>query len=101
MNDLTTQTEQTISSLEIARLVNRVHFNVVRDITKILYEVGLESSKFEGVYTDDDGQKRLCYNLPLREAFLVTDGYAAAYRLVVIDRLMWMALYPHGTRTLG
>jgi phage regulator Rha-like protein len=88
MNNLTAQ--QTLSSLEIARLVNRVHFNVVRDITKILYEVGIDSSKFEGAYIDDDGQTRLCYNLPLREAFLVTDGYTSAYRLVVIDSLLGM-----------
>lgn len=88
MNNLTTQTVQTMSSLEIAKLTEKEHFNVLRDIKKVLDEVGIDALKFEGVYKAGNGEERPCFNLPRRECDfddltteLQSDKTALAYRV--------------------
>jgi phage regulator Rha-like protein len=85
-NELSVQTEQTMSSLEIAKLTEKEHFNVMRDIRKILEEVQIDAIIFEGVYKGGNGEERPCFNLPRRECDLIIAGYSAKYRLAIIDR---------------
>jgi phage regulator Rha-like protein len=86
MLELSTQTEQTMSSLEIAKLTEKQHFNVLIDIRKVLEEVGIGALKFQGSYLSEQNKELPCYNLPRRECDLVISGYSAKYRLAIIDR---------------
>jgi Rha family phage regulatory protein len=75
-----------MSSLEIAELTGKDHFNVLRDIKCILKEAEIDQLKFEGVYLGGNGQERRCYNLPRLECDLVVSGYSTKYRLAIIKR---------------
>ena len=86
MNDLSTTTVRTMSSLEIAELTEKDHFHVMRDIKTILEEAGIDASKFGCVYKGANGQDRPMFNLPRRECDLVISGYSVKYRLAIIDR---------------
>jgi phage regulator Rha-like protein len=86
MNELSTETEQTMSSLEISKLTEKEHRNVMRDIKSVLEEAGIDLLKFEQVYKAGNGQMQPCYNLPRRECDLVVSGYSVKYRLAIIDR---------------
>jgi phage regulator Rha-like protein len=92
MKDLISFTNKPIamSSLEIAELTGKDHKHVLRDIRKILDEVGIDESKFGLVYLAGNGEKRICFNLPRRECDLVVSGYSPQYRLAIIDR--WIEL---------
>ena len=52
MNELTVLNNEslTMSSLEIAKLTDKEHFHVLRDIERILEEVGIRASIFLGSY---------------------------------------------------
>lgn len=58
----------TMSTMEIAKLVEKRHDNVMRDCREMLEdlknEIGFNDLKFEGVYVDAKGEERPCYNLP-------------------------------------
>jgi Rha family phage regulatory protein len=88
MSDLISFTNKPIamSSLEIAELTGKDHFNVLRDIKCILKEAEIDQLKFEGVYLGGNGQERRCYNLPRLECDLVVSGYSTKYRLAIIKR---------------
>jgi len=82
--------ELTMSSLEIAKLCEKNHADVLRDIRKIFEEAEIGESKFAGTYIDVQNKERPCYNLPRRECDLIITGYSVKYRLAIIDR--WMEL---------
>ena len=88
MSDLISFTNKPIamSSLAIAELTGKDHFNVLRDIKCILKEAEIDQLKFEGVYLGGNGQERRCYNLPRLECDLVVSGYSTKYRLAIIKR---------------
>jgi phage regulator Rha-like protein len=50
MNELSTETEQTTPSLEVAKLTEKERKNILRDIKKVLKEAGLDTSKFGCTY---------------------------------------------------
>jgi phage regulator Rha-like protein len=75
-----------MSSFEIAKLTNKRHDNVLRDIKAILEEAGIDALKFEGVYKGGNGEDRPCFNLPRLECDLVVSGYSVKYRLAIIKR---------------
>lgn len=80
-------TVTTMSSLEIAELVGKLHKNIMRDISKLINELGNEL-KIELVkYKDKKGEMRDCYNLDRESALLLTSGYSAQLRLKIIRRL--------------
>lgn len=85
MNELNLN-KATMSSLEIAELTGKRHNNVLRDIEKVLNEVGIGALKFESSYLSSQNKQLPCYNLPRRECDLVVSGYVAKYRLAIIDR---------------
>ncbi|MCE2563389.1 phage regulatory protein/antirepressor Ant [Komagataeibacter sp. FNDCF1] len=81
----------TMSSREIAELTGKRHDNVVRDIEKMLNNVGMGLLKFEDTYTNpQNGQKYRCYNLPKNLTINLIAGYRDDMRLKIIDR--WMEL---------
>lgn len=90
MSGISTVATQTMSSLEIAKLTEKNHADVMRDIRNILEQAGIDQSKFACVYLGANGQDRPCYNLPRRECDLIVSGYSVKYRLAIIDR--WQEL---------
>ena len=90
MQNLSTLTTQTMSSLEIAELTGKEHPKVTADIRRILEEAGIEASGFRLPLKMPSGQTADTYNLPYRETQLVISGYSVPHRLVIIDR--WQAL---------
>lgn len=92
MSDLINFTNKPIamSSLEIAKLTGKDHNNVLKDIRRILDEVGIGAVRFDSSYLSEQNKKVVCYNLPRRECDLVVSGYSPQYRLAIIDR--WIEL---------
>ena len=84
------QNTQTMTSLEIATLTGKQHKNVMRDITKLLKELGLDVLKFEHIYFDSMNRKRNQFKLPRRECDLLIMGYSVQARANVYDR--WQEL---------
>ncbi|EJM25762.1 phage antirepressor KilAC domain-containing protein [Pseudomonas sp. GM25] len=75
----------TMISLEIAELTGKNHADVLRDIRKMLNELGVDS-KFAGYYTAENGKRNPCFYLPRREVEILVTGYSTALRASVIDR---------------
>jgi hypothetical protein len=80
-----------MSSLEIAKLTGKQHFNVLRDIRNTLEQAGIPAINFEGseFRTTPTGGKGLpftIYNLPRAECDLVVSGYSVKYRWAIIQR---------------
>ncbi|GBD55943.1 Rha family transcriptional regulator [Gluconobacter wancherniae] len=86
----------TMSSREIAELTGKRHDNVVRDnvvrdIEKMLKDVGEGLLNFEDTYRNEqNGQEYRCYNLTQDLTYNLILGYDAARRLKVVRR--WMEL---------
>lgn len=80
-----------MSSREIAELTGKRHDHVVRDIEKMLMDVGEGLPKFGDTYINEqNGQEYRCYNLPKNLTLNLITGYRADLRLRIIDR--WLAL---------
>lgn len=78
---------KTMSSLEIAELTGKAHYNVIRDIEKLISELG-DELKIEGIsYIDKQNRSKPAYNLDRESALLLTSGYSAQLRLKIIRRL--------------
>lgn len=90
MQELSTNTEQTMSSLEIAELTGKEHFHVMRDVETVLQQAEIDATRYGGTYLDKSNRQSKCFNLPKRECDLVVSGYSVPYRLAIIDR--WMEL---------
>lgn len=81
----------TMSSREIADLTGKRHDHVVRDIEKMLNDIGEGLPKFGGTYINEqNGQEYRCYNLPKNLTLNLVTGYRADMRLKIIDR--WLEL---------
>ena len=80
----------TMSSREIAELCDKRHDNVMRDIQKMLTDLGEDALRFEGVYSGGNGEERPCYNLPKDLTLTLVAGYKVVLRKRIIDR--WMEL---------
>ena len=86
MQNLSTQTKQTMSSLEISELTGKKHTDVTADIKRILDEAGIEAATFSAPCKMASGQTANVYRLPYRETQLVMSGYSVKHRLAIIDR---------------
>lgn len=84
------QSAITMSSREIAELCEKRHDNVIRDIKKMLDDLGLDAHKFEGISPDSYGREAPSFNLPQILTFTLTSGYDLVLYIRVIDR--WMEL---------
>ena len=80
----------TMSSLEIATITGKEHYNVLRDIKKMFEELEINALNFEGVYFDAKNEERPCYDLPYREAMILTAGYSVKLRAKIVDE--WIEL---------
>jgi len=89
-NALTIAGGKTMSSREIAELTGKRHDHVIRDIEKMLADVGEAVPKFGGSYVGADNTTRPCYNLPRDLTYTLVAGYRADLRLKIIRR--WMEL---------
>lgn len=83
---------QTITSLEIARLTNKSHYNIIRDIKNVIEDLDNQGINhqlnFELVnYTDAGGKPRPMYQLTKKGALLLASGYDTVLRYKIIDRL--------------
>ena len=86
MNFELTEPNQTMSSLEIAKLTGKEHKNVLRDIRNMLKELKIDTAQFSAVYKSDNGQQYDCFNLPKRECDILVSGYEVKYRAAIVDR---------------
>lgn len=80
----------TMSSREIADLCEKQHAHVMRDIKKMLADLGEDGSRFGGVYSGGNGEERPCFNLPKDLTLTLVAGYNVRLRKRIIDR--WLEL---------
>lgn len=80
----------TMSSREIAELCGKRHDHVMRDIKKMLDDLGEDAPSFGGVYSGGNGEERPCFDLPKDLTLTLVAGYNVILRKRIIDR--WMEL---------
>ena len=78
-----------ISSLEIAKITGKNHFDVLRDIRKMFIELEITESKFAGSYTDGSGKANSMFVLPKREALILASGYSVKLRAKITASRYW------------
>ena len=86
----TQSSEMTMSSLEIAKLTGKEHYNVLRDIRNMLEELDLKPLSFEGLVKMPSGQTSTTFNLPKHECMVLVTGYSIKLRSAVLRR--WQEL---------
>lgn len=92
---MSVQTEQTITSLEVAELTGKRHDNVLADIRNILSQME-ENNRLnfqETSYTDSRNRKQTCYSLTKEGCLCLVSGYDANLRMKIINR--WKELEQH------
>lgn len=94
-NDLTTSgifnTNLRMSSLEIAELMEKEHFHVMRDIRELVDEGAIGPSRFGlSSYLNSQNKEQPMYLLDFESTMLLITGYDANRRAKVINR--WMQL---------
>lgn len=78
--------KETMTSVEIAEVTGKQHFNVMRDIRSIL-EQGVNEINFELVeYKDKKGEIRPMYQLTKKGCLILASGYDALLREKIINR---------------
>jgi Rha family phage regulatory protein len=78
-----------MSSLDLAKMVNKKHFTVIRDITNCLKTLAAVSQYnfVLGSYKDSQGQERPMYNLTQKAILLITSKYNVNLRMMIIDKV--------------
>ena len=77
--------KETMSSVEIAELTGKEHYNVIRDIRTLL-EQGVAALNFEAsTYKDANQRDRPCFNLTKKGCLILASGYDAKLREKIID----------------
>ena len=75
-----------MSSVEIAEITGKEHYNVIRDIRTLL-EQGVAALNFEAsTYKDANQRNRPCFNLTKKGCLILASGYDAKLREKIIDR---------------
>ena len=97
MKEISTITEQTMTSLEVVKIINEareegqaelLHKNFMAKVEKVL---GVEPAKnLAGRYKAGNGQMQPCYNLPRREANLMVMSESYKVQARIYDR--WQEL---------
>ena len=95
---LTSNSELTMSSREIATLCNKRHDNVMADIRKMLDKLDIYAPDFSGTFITERGNQYECFNLPKRECLILVSGYNVKIRTKIIDR--WQELEQGKTKPL-
>jgi phage antirepressor YoqD-like protein len=79
-------TRQFMSSREIARLTEKQHFHVKRDIEKMLADLKEDASKFGCTYLDGQNRNQTEYLLDREHTDCLLTGYSAPLRMAVVRR---------------
>lgn len=82
--------KKTMSSRVIAKLTNKQHQHVKRDIEKMLKDLNIDASIFGHNYLDSMNRTQIEYKLPKRETLILASGYNTVLRAKIIDR--WQEL---------
>jgi phage antirepressor YoqD-like protein len=82
----TTNQPLTMSSREIAKLTEKEHKTVMRDIRVMLNDLGHGTDLYLGQYPSNNRMYDE-YNLPKRETLLLVSGYLLHVRVKIVDRL--------------
>ena len=85
---MSVQTEQTITSLEVAELTGKNHKNVLADIRNIISQLGEGAGlNFQlSEYKDTTGRTLPCYRLTKEGCLCLVSGYDANLRMKIINR---------------
>ncbi|MFK0573968.1 Rha family transcriptional regulator [Endozoicomonas sp.] len=78
--------DQTISSRQIAEATDKQHYHVKRDIEVMLKTLKIDASKFLGIYLDTMNREQTEYNLPSFEFTVLITGYDVERRAAVLKR---------------
>ena len=78
--------EPTMSSLEVAQLCEKRHDHVMRDIRRMLDDLGEAHPNFGGSYQDSTGRTLPCFNLNRDLTDCLLTGYSSPARMKVIKR---------------
>lgn len=87
---LQTNNNQRMSSREIARLTDKRHDNVARDIILMLNSLELDILNFEGIYFDSMNRQQVEYLLDKDLTLTLVAGYNTKLRYLIIKR--WQEL---------
>ncbi len=79
-------TRQLMSSREIARLTEKQHFHVKRDIEKMLADLKEDASRFGCTYLDGQNRNQTEYLLDREHTDCLLTGYSAPLRMAVVRR---------------
>lgn len=77
---------QTMSTLDIAKLTGKRHDHVMRDVEKMFAELNIHAPQFWGTYKTKQGNEYGLFNLPKRETLILVSGYSVELRAKIIDR---------------
>lgn len=88
--ELTTTQKLTMDSLEIARLTNKRHDHVLRDIEKMFDELEIDAPNFGDIYLDSQNRRKRKYNLTKDLTLTLISWYSIKLRKTIIDR--WQEL---------
>ena len=80
----------TMSSLQIATITGKEHKEVLRDIRKMLNDLGIEGEHFCAPFKMPSGQNTTVYDLPYRESMILMAGYSIKLRAKLVDE--WIEL---------
>ena len=85
-------TSLSMTSLEIAELTGKEHFHVMRDIKRMLEDLGEEGgqSKFGCTYRNAQNKEQPCYRLLKDLTMTLCAGYSTVLRKRIVDR--WLEL---------
>ena len=83
-------TNKTMSSREIAKLTEKRHDHVVRDIIVMLDELELDAPSFGDIYFDNMNRPQTEYFLPKEETTILVSGYSVKLRAIIVKR--WFEL---------
>ena len=85
---MSVQTEQTITSLEVAELTGKEHKHIMRDIRNIVSQLGEGGETNFGLtsYTDSWNREQTCYRLTKEGCLCLVSGYDANLRMKIINR---------------
>ena len=86
---ITTENMKTMTSLELAKLTNKKHYNIVRDIEDEISKLGIGRGQliFEGAeYLDRQGKPRPMYNMTLDGVLQLGARYDAVIRFNLIQK---------------
>jgi len=90
MNELLTKSDIRMTSLDIAGIVGKKHYNVMRDVREEVKQLGEEDGRLifeESSYTNSQNKKQPCYEFGKQGAMQLALKYDAKTRFKVIKRI--------------